>query len=88
MTSLTFQVLTYLGRVFSGNVWSLQARRILREQGNPQWQRAWTFPPYSPDLALMDFFVWPQVAKKVPICFSPCGILVNSFLWQLILLFK
>ena len=74
MTSLTFQVLTYLGQVFSGNVWSLQARRILREQGNPQWQRAWTFPPYSPDLALMDFFVWPQVAKKVPICFSPCGI--------------
>ena len=65
LTQDILQVINYLGQEFEGRVWSLKAREILRRVGHPNWQRAWNFAPYSPDKALMDFFVWPQVAKKV-----------------------
>ena len=73
--TLVLQCIGYLGQLFDGRVWSLHARDILQRQGHPGAGRAFTFPPYSPDLALMDFFVWPQVAKKVLIHYGPSGIL-------------
>ena len=66
-------VIRYLGQQFDGRVWSLKARRILSDRDrpqhlrnpNPHWRRAFDFPPYSPDLAVMDYFVWPEVERKV-----------------------
>ena len=70
---IPLQVIKYLGQEFDGRVWALDARDILSDanrppaqrQPHPNWQRAFNFPPYSPDIALMDFFVWPEVNKKV-----------------------
>ena len=69
----TPEVIRYLGQEFDGRVWSLQARRILSDRDRPQalrhphphWRRAFDFAPYSPDKAVMDFFVWPEVNRKV-----------------------
>ena len=77
------QIIGFLGQEFNGKVWSLKARATLRRQGHPHWQRAWDFAPYSPDKALMDFFVWPQVAKKVGFPYGPWGNL-ETFLSGLI----
>ena len=69
----TQEVIRYLGQVFDGRVWSLKARRILSDrdrpwairQPHPHWRRAFDFAPYSPDKAVMDYFVWPEVERKV-----------------------
>ena len=61
----TPDVIRYLGQAFDGRVWSLKARRILYFQNHPHWRRAFDFAPYSPDKAVMDYFVWPEVERKV-----------------------
>ena len=66
-------VIRYLGQEFDGRVWSLKARRILSDrdrplalrQPHPHYLRAFDFSPYTPDGAVMDYFVWPEVNKKV-----------------------
>ena len=67
------QITKYLGEVFDGRVWALHSRKILGDRNlplhlrhpHPHWQRAMDFPPYSPDLAVMDYFVWPRVNVQV-----------------------
>ena len=69
----TYNVLRFLGNAFDGRVWSLKARQILSDrdrhpalrQPHPHWRRAFDFAPYSPDKAVMDYFVWPEVNRKV-----------------------
>ena len=66
-------VLGFLGQAFDGRVWSLKARHILADRHlppalrhpHPHYLRAFDFSPYSPDAALMDYFVWPEVNRKV-----------------------
>ena len=54
-------------------MWALNSRTILGDRNlpphlrnpHPHWQRAEDFAPYSPDKAVMDFFVWPRVNGQV-----------------------
>ena len=66
-------VIRYLGQEFDGRVWSLKARRILSDRDrpimlrnpHPHWRRAFDFAPYTPEKAVMDYHVWPEVDRKV-----------------------
>ena len=66
-------VIGFLGQAFDGRVWSMKARHILADRHlppalrhpHPHYLRAFDFSPYTPEAAVMDYFVWPEVERKV-----------------------